>query len=243
VTGQMYRQDRDLFLDILGKRKSKKRDAAYAELWSKYDNLRTALKFKLIKTARNHRINVDLDIEEYDSRAYEIFMRAIDTVDLDRCKHIKNWSAYILFWGNWMSMNRDIISHYIKDRHNTKPIQAVLRHDSRMSEDSTVTNVDVEVSRTTVDVLDVIEAEQKRKLFWDAYSLLEAKMNKRQKKIAKRRNEGVSPREIKRELGITNKSYMNEIDGMKRDFSCIIRSLSKNGSIDTSYADLLETFG
>jgi hypothetical protein len=240
LTGQPYRTDTELVTVIQNTRKSRKRDEAVLEMWSKFSRLVSKMKFKLIHTMNDFGMRLREDVEEYESRAFETFMNAVMKIRLEDCAHIPNWGAYIHLWGYLMTMNRDIVKHYLDNANTTTSIKSGSLYDSKSSEgESAATNLDVETSKHAIDVADAMDAQTKRAVFWDAYSDLEHVMSPKQRRLTKLRQSGLSQRDIRKTMGITTKQYEEETEKMRIAFA---NAIAKRSNRHLSYDELAEFF-
>jgi hypothetical protein len=236
----------DFFLTRMTKSKSvDRRNLAMHALWQKYEKLIIKMKYKLIHTINDYRMLMRDDLEEYEGRAYETFVHAVDNVDMDRCAHLKDqFSLYINVWGYLMSMNRDMVKHYMDNTNNTTAIHTAVKNDGKSMGNTKqgTSNLDIEVAHSYVDIGDAIEASKKRQVFWSSYDMLQDVLNPTQKRISELRTEGVSVRDISRSLGLKRKEYVAQVDDMKRKFARLITIKSKQVGDETSYSEMLEHF-
>jgi hypothetical protein len=203
--------------------KFKNKDAI-EQLWQKYTLLTKKMKFKLIRTARNHNMAMDQWFEDYESRAYERFMWSVCVVRLDDCAHLMNqWVIYQHYWGNLMAMNRDLIKEFIVKSDHECQIHGIGSED----EESSITNVDREIGHSDFDLSDDIIKSEEKSLFWDSWRLTENRMAPQQIQIIKCLRSGMTPKATREKLGITQKCLKNEIEAVKNLFDLMTRSLSK----------------
>lgn len=226
-----------------------KRTLATRMLWDKYTNLVRKMKFKLIKTVINHKMSMNEDIEEYESRAFDTFIKSLNNIDLNKCKHLKKeFKIYVNLWGYLMTMNRDLVKDYIENAKFSTPITSIVKSSGKGSNggsdesQSASTNLDVEVSHSFKDIPDELEERDKRKVFWDAYEIFEGSLNKRQKALVSLKKEGQSIKYIKSRLGMSTKEVSEETSKMKTIFASIIRDEAKKSKVPTCYSDLRDVF-
>jgi hypothetical protein len=219
--------------------------AARLQLWEKYALLTKKLKFKLIRIARDNGFHMGEWIEDYNQAAYERLMRVVETIRLDdkdgpnNCYHLRGeWIIYQAYWGNLMSMNRDMIGAYIERSKSETAIYGMMKG----GEESQVTNLDRDVSHKFHALEDEMIDSDERKLFIDSWKLTEKRMSPRQREMSTMLRSGKSRAEVKKTLGLSQKGFSEEIEGIKRNFSAIIQALSKGRGDQKSYDDVVEMY-
>jgi len=218
---------------------------AVQQLWEKYALLTKKLKFKLIRIARDNGFHMSEWIEDYNNTAFERLMWSVCTVRLhakdgeNNCEHLRQqWIIYQCYWGNLMSMNRDMVGDYIERNSSETAIYGT----GRDGEESQVTNLDRDVAHKYHAVADELMNVEDRKVFNDSWKLVENRMTKRQKEMVSLLRDGKTRADVKRTLGLSQKGYESEIENIKMNFTAIIQSLSKGRGNPMTYRDVVERF-
>jgi hypothetical protein len=218
---------------------------AVSQFWDKYALLVKKMKYKFIRTAGDNGFHMSEWIDDYENRAFERFMWVICTVRLheadgeNNCEHLKSqWIIYQPLWGNLMSMNRDMIGDYIERNKKETGIYGV----KKGGEESQVTNLDRDVSHHFHALEDELIGREDTKLFYDSWKLTERRMTPRQRQMSKLLRDGKTRAEVKALLGLSQKGFVEEIDGIKRNFTAIIQALSKGRGDPLTYDQVVERY-
>jgi hypothetical protein len=219
--------------------------AAKLQLWNKYALLTKKMKFKLIRIARDNGFHMSEWIENYEQEAFELLMHVVDTIRLDakdgenNCEHLKEqWIIYQAYWGNLMSMNRNWVGDYIERNKNETAIYG----SGKDGEESQVTNLDRSTSRHYHAVEEEMIASNERQIVRDSWTLVENRMTPRQKRIVQMLQDGKTRAFVKKTIGLSQKGFQEEIEGLKRNFSAIVKSLSQGRGDPMTYDDVVEKY-
>lgn len=106
-------------------------------LYRKYEKAFWNQKHKMDAVMRASNI-YGLDTDDYFSETYETFLKAVDSIKLDKVPKSKQatWTFYAQLNGYLMSHNRDQISHHIKGLKNEVSLSGYSNKDSDLTETS-----------------------------------------------------------------------------------------------------------
>jgi len=215
--------------------KATKLKAIY-ELWDKYFKLRMKMKFELISLARRNSLHMTELIEEYDAYAWNVFITQIDGIELNRVKHLKNWSMYIRIWGYWRSMNRDILKEWFTWTLNTVPIEGIIKNNDKGESESLLTNIDVHTSKDhRYSIENQFDIDVHRKIFWESIDRLKEILTEKQRNILNMKINGTKTFDIVKKMNITNKIYKDQICFIKNQFNVIIKEVAIKHNVDSNF--------
>jgi len=206
--------------------------AAY-ELWDKYFKLRMKMKHQLIALCQRNNIYMQEDIEEYDSEAWQEFIKQMPGVRLEDVEHLPNWSIYIRLWGYWRSMNRNILKRWFDWKNNTTPIFISNENNETFS------NLDKEIARHGDLVDHNLHISKSQTILWESFDILKNKLSQKEKQLLNMKVQGKKNREIMSTLQINGRILKENLDRINGQLDLIIQSTSKKHGADMNYSELV----
>jgi hypothetical protein len=253
-----YRKDWELVesyqLNLIARDRAKKEHTKKAyqeymdefalELWDKYFLLRMKMRAELAKVVRESNLHYPELYEEYDSEAWEKFINALPKVRFDELElksHTpESWNIWIMLWGYWRSMNRDLLKKWFDnyDYNKTVPIYSLTKNDGKGSGGDGITNLDVHISKGGNQVESGHEVNEAKLVFHEALDKLKSILTKQQKDILKLKAVGTSDRGTMKVLKIRQKELTYELDVIKGQLNCAIEDVSKQKGLEFNYRTL-----
>jgi len=221
----------------------RKKDEASSELWDKFFLLRMKMRGQLAKVCRENNLYYPELYEEYDSEAWEKFIKQIDGIRLKDVEHHPNWSMHIRIWGYWRSMNRDLLKKWFEWNGHVTPITSIIKNDGKNTGNENLTNIDVEVSKHYQDMDDAMIVNTGKEILWKSIEVLTEQLTPSQKKLLNLRYQGAKNRDIISKLKIDGKNLKEQIDFLKESLNVIIMKVSKEKGMPTNYTNLVTILG
>ncbi len=212
---------------------SEESNKALHQMWDRYAALRNKMKHELIRCAMSNKMRMQEYIDEYDSRAWEKFINAMNSIRPKDSAHIENWKLYIQLWGYWRSMNRDIIHEFIKDSKS----KSMLCYNQ---DDEEISIIDQEISRSGVNQTeDSFDNKMRKEIFWNSIKSMKSKLTAKQKILLAYKNKGDGKGKICKMLGISGKTYDLNMMMIKRFLVEAMKSESMKNRYEVNYGDFL----
>lgn len=228
-----FKDDRTLIREFQNaKTEEQWKEAAY-ELWEKYIRVVQIGRRELIQACLSNGYYMQDIIEEYPALFWETFIRQLYGVDLNKVKHVEEFSIYIRVMGYLKSMNRDFIANYLSWNTKTESIEKSSEDDiSNIDKQAYISNFD----RTHRDY----EGSQAKKVFWESLEIWKKMLTPTQKTMVNMLVKGKGKTEIKVALRIPEKVYISNMFFIKDIFKKTVLKISKKYKTPFSYNEMLE---
>ena len=216
--------DYELFLKIKKGGPSAAKHATH-ELWDRYDKAVCKGFWTFNNFVKENKFHIETDIDNYKVEAYEAFIKAVDSVKLEKipAAKVKTWKFWICLNGYLRAFNRDEINHFTKRTKN----ETALFVDNSDGEEFCVAD------RATEDASEAYEREAISRVIRNAISNSYTKFTALQKKIWDGKVDEMPKSKICKACNITGTVLNKNFEVMKGILKKEILDGEKTEYIDT----------